>query len=448
MCAHAPTAESEVEAQGDPLLGLEIDGRVRVERFLGAGGMGNVYVARQLDGTERLVAVKFVREELLQDDAFEKRFWREIRTMSSVNHRNVVVVYFAGVASVDDRRLPYLAMELLEGDSLERFVSAGRPLPLDRAFKMAEGILEGLAALHGAGLVHRDLKLSNVFVLKGSDEVKILDFGLARPVVGEATPITSVSAVVGTPGYMSPEHLMGYETDARSDLYSFGVMLHVMVTGAMPGVDDSGKLQDPSVRFPHLALPRGVCDFLASLLALARDQRPQSAEEALHLLIEAGRPREEVVQDPDPAPVPDPFAFRDATPGTEPETTEDDLALEPVPAPPVLDAGGFPIVQLTPGTLEQASRVESVSAERSRTFEFIARMGRPSIRTILLVLALLAALAAGGYALWEATGGFGGLGESEGQSGARRPESTAEEVTDEIEEWTHRDKEWEEQCEA
>ena len=158
-------------------MGLEIDGRIRVERFLGAGGMGNVYVARQLDGTERLVAVKFIREELLVDEAFRARFWREIRTMSSANHRNVVTVHFAGVARVDDRELPYLAMELLEGDSLERFVAAGRPLPLHRAVKMAEGILEGLAALHGAGLVHRDLKLSNVFVLKNSDEVKILDFG-------------------------------------------------------------------------------------------------------------------------------------------------------------------------------------------------------------------------------------------------------------------------------
>lgn len=420
LCAHAPTVESDGGAQGDPLLGLEIDGRARVERFLGAGGMGNVYVARQLDGTDRRVAVKFVREELLRDGAFEKRFWREIRTMSSVNHKNVVIVYFAGVAEVDDRRLPYLAMELLEGDSLERFVSAGKPLPIDRALRMAAGVLEGLEALHGAGLVHRDLKLSNVFVLAGSDEVKILDFGLARPVEGEATPITAVSAVVGTPGYMSPEHLMGHETDARSDLYSFGVMLHVMVTGAMPGVDDSGKLQDPSVRFPQLELPKGLCDLLASLLALPRDQRPQRAAEALERLTAADRQMEEAATVLEPLlPEPDTFALRDELEAAreEPDTGEEELAPELTIPRPCLDGGGFPVVQLTPGTLEQASRVESVRAERSRTFEFIAQMWHPGLRTILLVIALLAALAAGGYALWEYTDGFGSTTESEEESG-------------------------------
>jgi tRNA A-37 threonylcarbamoyl transferase component Bud32 len=271
----------------DPFIGLEIDGRLRVDRFLGSGGMGHVYVATQLDATRRLVAVKFIRSELLGSDADEKRFFREVQMLASGAHASVVSVHFAGKTQLAGRQIPYFAMELIAGAPLSDRVGRGRRLGQEHVARLGVNILKGLVALHAQGLVHRDLKPANVLLLDGSDdEIKILDFGLAKPVQrDEALQITASNVVLGTPDYMSPEQMLGWELDGRSDLFSIGVMLYEMLSGKRPVKDRDGRNPRLDKAHPGLDIDASLCDFVASLLESGRAARPASAAVALASLM-------------------------------------------------------------------------------------------------------------------------------------------------------------------
>tara|TARA_R110002072_G_scaffold273253_2_gene434010 strand:+ start:526 stop:1788 length:1263 start_codon:yes stop_codon:yes gene_type:complete len=207
---------------------------------LGAGGMGEVYLARDTR-LEREVAIKVLSEELAADDERLRRFDREAKTLASLNHPNV-----GGIHGIDqDGDTSFLAMELVPGEDLEERLKRG-PMPLDEALDVCRQIAEGLEAAHEAGVVHRDLKPANVRITP-EGAVKILDFGLAKPigpnVPGSATGsdtssaqsdsflLTSEGMVLGTPTYMSPEQARGKPVDRRTDIWAFGCVLFECLTG-------------------------------------------------------------------------------------------------------------------------------------------------------------------------------------------------------------------------
>ncbi|HYI15551.1 MAG TPA: protein kinase, partial [Thermomicrobiales bacterium] len=201
-------------------------GRYAIERKLGEGGMGVVYAARD-DRLERTIALKTLSSPS-GDEMARERLWREAKAAASVNHPNICQIYEVGE---DDGRL-FIAMELLEGQALEEKLRDG-PLSAPETVSIGLGILTALGALHGRGIIHRDLKPSNVFLT--THGVKLLDFGLARPVADEALTMaagpTRSGMVLGTPRYMAPEQIKGESVDLRCDLFAAGATLFEMLAG-------------------------------------------------------------------------------------------------------------------------------------------------------------------------------------------------------------------------
>ncbi len=212
-------------------------GPYEIESAIGAGGMGEVYRARD-PRLGRDVAIKVVSSPFaFEDPSLIERFQREARTVSLLNHPNVVAIYDVGVHG----RLPYLVTELLEGETLRQRIGL---LSYPKAVEYAQQISRGLAAAHEKGITHRDLKPENLFITRGDGIIKILDFGLAKISAsqrGSGSEIvtvdrqpqeeTKIGVVLGTAGYMSPEQVRGNRADHRSDVFSFGAVLYEMFSG-------------------------------------------------------------------------------------------------------------------------------------------------------------------------------------------------------------------------
>src|SRR5687768_14886855 len=231
-------------ASGDPLLGQTIAGRFTIIGRLGKGSMGSVYRARQ-EPTGRAVALKIVRRERAHDPETKARFEREARAISQLTSPHTVTAFDFGESEDGSW---FLALEMLEGETLgERIRRTGR-LPWRDAVRHVKAALASLEEAHGKGIIHRDLKPDNLFLARGPDadapEVcKVLDFGIAKWTnEREERPIdvleTQAGMVFGTPRYMSPEQAQGHPLDARSDIYSLGVIFYQAVTGRAPFVDD------------------------------------------------------------------------------------------------------------------------------------------------------------------------------------------------------------------
>src|SRR3954447_20960150 len=203
---------------------------------LGGGGMGVVYRARDVE-LQRLVAIKFLPDELVQDKDALLRFRREARAASALNHPGICTIYDVG----DDNGRPYLVMELLNGESLQAVI-AHAVIDLNTILSVGIEVADALDAAHAEGIVHRDIKPANIY-LTARGNAKLLDFGLAKLVqagrglaasAGEskaATLYTEVGTIMGTINYMSPEQVRGQVVDSRTDLFSFGVVLYQMATG-------------------------------------------------------------------------------------------------------------------------------------------------------------------------------------------------------------------------
>lgn len=262
-----------------PALPAVVGGRYRLTDRLGGGGMAQVYRAEdpQLD---RTVAVKLMSPRLRSEPGFDARFRREAQIVSHLNDPHVVTVHDYGI---DSNHGPFLVMELLEGRTLRQKLNDDGRLSPPAALQLGEQLMLALAHAHNEGVVHRDLKPDNVFLLNQSDlrlHVKVLDFGVST-IIGDATSVgfkTETGATVGTPRYMAPEQLAAKPATPRSDLYSLAVVLFESMTGQIP------ELMGPRLRERCPDVPAGLEQVIEQCLHGDPDERPVSATEAyLHL---------------------------------------------------------------------------------------------------------------------------------------------------------------------
>ncbi|CCH88917.1 Two-component serine/threonine-protein kinase PK-1 [Modestobacter italicus] len=217
----------------DPVVGLLLEGRYRLEERLARGGMSTVYAATDLR-LDRTVAVKVMAEHLAHDPAFVDRFTREARATAMLSHVNVVSVSDQG----SDQGLVFLVMELVRGRTLRDLLQARGRLTVGEAFAVLEPVLAGLTAAHRAGIAHRDVKPENVLI-STDGQVKVADFGLARAVAGTGQTSHTGGVLIGTVAYLSPEQLERGRSDARSDVYAAGIMFYELLTGHPPYAGDS-----------------------------------------------------------------------------------------------------------------------------------------------------------------------------------------------------------------
>ena len=219
---------------GDPMIAQTIDGRYEVVGVLGEGGMGKVYRVRHT-ALDRPFAMKVLRKDLARDAELAQRFIQEAKTTASVRHPNIVSITDFGRLPDDS---PYFVMELLIGETLGDVIKAGGPIPAGRATRIIRQVALALGAAHTAGIVHRDMKPDNVFLVGGmqggvaSDEVRVVDFGAAK-ILGSSR-MTKTGIVFGTPHYMSPEQASGAPVDHRADIYALGIIMYEMFTGRVP----------------------------------------------------------------------------------------------------------------------------------------------------------------------------------------------------------------------
>ncbi|HUR72827.1 MAG TPA: serine/threonine-protein kinase [Sporichthya sp.] len=332
-----------------------IANRYRFVDTLGRGGMGEVWRAFD-ERLNRPCAIKVLRQT--QDAATVERFSREARTLASIRHPGVVIVYDYGV----DNDRPYLVMELLPGPSLAELLKTEGPLPIESVRRYGAQAASALQAVHEAGVVHRDIKPANL-VIDSSGLCRLVDFGIALGSVADHT-LTEHGAIIGSAAYLAPEQAVGGRADMRSDLYGFGCLLMTLLTGRPPFDDDSpveilGRhLNDspprPSDRRPEV--PTDLDDLVMQLLAKQPEYRPASAAEVAARLggVPGGR------RLPGPVPMP-------------PRTTQ--------PQPVYASAAAMTATMATP-----------VHATRGR-----------DLRPLLVVIGLLALLGAGaaGWALTQ-----------------------------------------------
>jgi serine/threonine-protein kinase len=229
-----PSAVKKATLDPDPLIGKTINERFKVVALIARGGMGKVYRAEQAP-LGRVCALKVLNPNYAGDNdpEFHKRFFLEASTASKLTHPNTVTIFDYG----RDEETYYIAMEYLEGRTLHRAIREEAPFDEERASHIARQICRALREAHSINVIHRDLKPANIYLVDHADEadfVKVLDFGLVKNVEGNAEELTQAGLFMGSPKYMSPEQIRGDRIDARTDIYSLGIVLYEMVTGKVP----------------------------------------------------------------------------------------------------------------------------------------------------------------------------------------------------------------------
>ncbi|MFD6324742.1 protein kinase [Streptomyces sp. NPDC058442] len=279
---------SQDGAQGHDAGRALAGGRYRLRDLLGRGGMASVHLAYD-SVLDRQVAIKTLHTELGREQAFRERFRREAQAVAKLTHTNIVSVFDTGEDEVDGMTMPYIVMEYVEGrplgSVLDEDVRQQGAMPADKALKITADVLAALEISHEKGLVHRDIKPGNVMIDKRG-VVKVMDFGIARAMQSGVTSMTQTGMVVGTPQYLSPEQALGRGVDARSDLYSVGIMLFQLVTGRLPFDADSPlaiayahvQEEPPLASSVNRALPPAVDALITRALKKNPNERFPSAE--------------------------------------------------------------------------------------------------------------------------------------------------------------------------
>lgn len=387
-------SDEKTHDQTDPLIGRLIDQRYRVTRRLARGGMATVYVAQD-ERLERPVALKVMHPHLAESDDFVERFHREARAAARIVHPGVVSVFDQGVVSGQG----FLVMELIDGTNLRALLNAQGAFTIPQALRYTTDILEALRAAHRMGVIHRDIKPENILV-PTDGPAKVADFGLARAVSEGSTSATG--NMLGTVAYIAPEIVLTTEANARSDLYSVGIMLYEMLTGAVPWADESPlqiashhvseDVPSPSATLPWI--PREIDDLVAALTARNPANRCADASDALDLVARAA------------ASIPSDIANRRAEVAHEDsrsgsETTALNTEVMPtqltqaMPAPAVTTATALP----TATTVHASTPTETPSAG-----ELPAKMSTRAILLAVIAFLLIVAASFGGSWWWTEYG--------------------------------------------
>jgi eukaryotic-like serine/threonine-protein kinase len=350
-------AETRAPGSGNLRAGSVIGGRYRALEVLGEGASGVVYVAECLSersedpedrGSEpgprpgERVALKVIHRHLVRDRQISQRFHREARILRKLRCDNLVSLLDTGE---DESGVPYMAIELCEGEPLDRLARAG-PMPIERAVEIIRQVCRALEVAHTAGVVHRDLKPGNVIIERtpeGKDRARVLDFGMAKALTSELSQsqsaLTEQNMVFGTPEYMAPEQARGDEVDARCDVYAAGVMLYELITGKVPfqastpiGTMTAHLVQEPappSSQAQAGAIPPALEAVVLHALAKRREDRYPSASALATALASAlKRPADVASTAPPPSPAPE---------ADDIGTRDTELALDAgSPAPPSL----------------------------------------------------------------------------------------------------------------
>jgi len=390
-------SDEKTHDQTDPLIGRLIDQRYRVTRRLARGGMATVYVAQD-ERLERPVALKVMHPYLAESDAFVERFHREARAAARIVHPGVVSVFDQGVVSGQG----FLVMELIDGTNLRELLNAQGAFTIPQALRYTTDILEALRAAHRMGVIHRDIKPENILV-PTDGPAKVADFGLARA-VSEGSMFTTGN-MLGTVAYIAPEIALTTEADARSDLYSVGIMLYEMLTGAVPWADESAlqiashhvsdDVPSPSATLPWI--PREIDDLVAALTARDPANRCADASDALDLVARAA------------ASIPSDIANRRAEVAHEDsrsdsETTALNTEVMPthltraMPAPAVTTATALPAATAVT-TVHTSTSTETPSAG-----ELPAKMSTRAILLAVIAFLLIVAASFGGSWWWTEYG--------------------------------------------
>jgi serine/threonine protein kinase len=289
-------------------------GRYEVQGVLGKGAMGVVYKAID-PAIDRIVAIKTIRVSLSEEELafFEARFSQEIKTVGKLNHPNIVTIFDVG--RTDD--FAYMAMEFIDGPELKALMPPGKPLHVSTTLDLVAQVADGLGLAHSRGIIHRDVKPSNVMIAFGDERMtaKVADFGIARGATSAVKTMTGM--IMGSPRYMSPEHLTGKTLDARSDIFSLGVVLYEMLAGAAPFDGDSVSTimyqtvhePEPPLSRLNASIPSTVERVVAKAMAKSPDDRYASMKDFARDL------RELLLALPAPLPRLDVAASTSAAPG-------------------------------------------------------------------------------------------------------------------------------------
>ena len=274
---------------------MEEVGRYQVDQMVGEGAMARVYRAYD-PKIDRTLAIKLLKSHLLTDDEYRVRFFREAKGAGILSHPNIVTVFDVG----EEDNHPFLAMEWVEGTTLADVLKEGRKFTAKEVVEIGIQLVRALDYAHRKGIVHRDVKPGNVMLVKDSLTVKVADFGICR--ITEAdTHVqgqqTQMGDVLGTPHYMSPEQVLGEKVDSRSDLFSAGVVLYQLLTGALPFEGDSlisvafkiTKSDPPSIDKVRPELPLALRRVIDRALKKQPEKRYQTGEEFAQALIAVGR---------------------------------------------------------------------------------------------------------------------------------------------------------------
>ncbi|HWA58548.1 MAG TPA: serine/threonine-protein kinase, partial [Gemmatimonadales bacterium] len=377
------------------LVGQVIADRYHIQKKLGEGGMGQVYLAEHVKMGRRC-AIKIMSPAMMKDPDAISRFNREAANASRIGHPNVCAIYDFGETP---EGLIYLAMEFIEGRSLNAILEEAGTLPLARAASIIGQCADALQVAHDLEIVHRDLKPDNIMVVttRGRDTVKVVDFGIAKAVGAEggSQKVTKTGFVVGTPEYMSPEQLAGDPVDGRSDLYSLALVFYRMLTGGTPFPADSQqetmikRLTDdplplasarPDIRFPpelqrvmDRALARMPQDRYASAAEFARDVRSVSSSATGQVDVEAGTQQ---------------------------------MQLRPRgAAPSATGAGAVPATRIDPAVERQRAAAAAAAKQAPATIE--SRGGKKFPVVPVAIGVVLLAVAGGGYAMRDKLMGGG-----------------------------------------